>query len=101
RRADHADHGDALARHRHRRHPAQAGPRRGRVVRATGPAGMLVSAGSRVRVEAGGRAGLAEVAAAAGVTALAPAATGTAYDVRLVLEHAREPFMPGARVVTR
>jgi hypothetical protein len=62
---------------------------------------MLVSAGSRVRVEAGTRSGLADVAAAAGVTALAPAAPGTAYDVRLVLEHVREPFEPGARVVTR
>ena len=70
-------------------------------MRATGPAGMLVSAGSRVRVEAGTRSGLAEVAAAAGVTALPPATTGTPYDVRLVLERAREPFEPGARAVTR
>ena len=68
---------------------------------ATGPAGMLVSAGSRVRVEAGRRPWLDDVAAAAGVSALAPASSDTAYDVRLVLERSREPFEPGARLVTR
>ena len=68
---------------------------------ATIPAGSLVSAGSRVHVEAETRAGLDDVAAAAGVKSLAPATSGTPHDVRLVLERGREPFKPGARPVTR
>ncbi len=68
---------------------------------ATGFSGTLVSAGSRVRVEAGSRSVLHDVATAAGVPALAPATAGTAYDVRLVLERSRQPFEPGSRLVTR
>ena len=67
----------------------------------TGPSGTLVSAGSRVRVEAGSRSELNDVATAAGVSALTPLTSGTAYDVRLVLERSRQPFEPGSRLVTR
>ena len=94
RRADHADHGDAMARHRHRRHPAEAGPRRGRLVSATGSAGMLVSAGSRVRVEAGTRSGLARCCRRGRCPSPRPRDPGTAYDVRLVLE--TQPSSPSS-----
>ena len=68
---------------------------------ARGSAGSLVSAGSRVRVEADTRSGLDAIATAAGQAALSPAAPGATYDVRLVLERSRQPFEPGSRPVTR
>ena len=63
--------------------------------------GSLVSAGSRVCVEAETRSGLDDLATAAGTAVLSATPATTAYDVRLVLERSREPFAPGGRLVTR